>query len=398
MVGRAKWGWLSLACVLLACGSDDDKPNNDRDSGTDEEDAGDGSTDDWKPLDYGDDDHWLCKPGFDDNPCEKIDLTTAERQAGDTYKSIETEIAKDPKADCFYVYPSTDTNETPGTVEELSDADRVLLRVRNQAGRFASLCRIFLPLYREMTVGTYKAEGGYAASEYFDHAYRDVEAAFDHYLENDNKGRPFVLLGHSQGTHTLIRLVQDRIEKDNALRAQMAGAMLIGPVGAIQVPKGKRVGGTFKKVPLCAEGEDISGCVVAFDSKAGRTDSSERNPATPIADGMERACVIPSTLAGGTDNVLAVSIWERDSGIPFLPDSVTDPYVSFPRSTTATCEEDGYMGLDGWADSETPVTISPQILQSALEGMDAKNALHSVDYNYSMGDLLRIVAAQIDAI
>jgi hypothetical protein len=396
---KAKWfSSVALTLALVACGDDkkpDDDGDDDEDAGTKDDAGGGDAGDDWKTLDYSKDEHWACK-GRDDDECSKIDLTLAEKKADGTYESVAVERAKDPKVDCFYLYPSVDDDEDAvGFIEDVSDVEPVVTRLRNQGARFGSLCRLFVPLYRQMKLGTYKLKTGYASSEYFEHAYRDVEAAFDHYLEQDNDGRPFILIGHSQGTHTLVRLVQDRIEKEDALRKKMAGALLVGAVGAIHVPKGKRVGGTFKKVELC-EGDDIGGCVVAFDSKAGG-DETVRNPVQPIPEGMERACVSPSTLAGGTDNILSLSVFERDSGM-IVPDSVMEPFVAYPQSTTAECEEDGLMALNEWADSPTKASVSPQIVNSVLKNNGAKNGMHSTDYNYAMGDLLRIVQAQIDAI
>lgn len=389
---------MALACALLACG-DDKKPDDrgdDKDAGP-KDDAGesDASGDGWKPLDYSKDEYWPCN-GSDSDECAKLDLTVAEKKADGSYESIAVEPAKDPKADCFYVYPSVDEDrEAVGLVEDVSDLTPVLKRLRNQGGRFASACRLFVPLYRQMKLGTYKVKNGYVGTEYFEHAYRDVEAAFDYYLEHDNDGRPFVLIGHSQGTHALIRLVQDRIEADDSLRKKMAGALLIGATGAIHVPKGKRVGGTFKKVELC-EGDDIVGCVVTFDSKAGG-DETVREPAQVIPKGMVRACVSPTTLAGGTDNVLALSIFERDSGM-IAPDSVMDPFLAYPQSTTADCVEDGFLALNEWADSPTKASATPQVVNLVLMSTGSVNGMHSTDYNYSMGDLLRIARAQIDAI
>ena len=41
---------------------------------------------------------------------------------------------------------------------------------------------------------------------------RDVRAAWREYLANHNKGRPFVLIGHSQGSLMLQQLIAHEIE------------------------------------------------------------------------------------------------------------------------------------------------------------------------------------------
>ena len=44
-------------------------------------------------------------------------------------------------------------------------------------------------------------------------AYRDVLAAWRNYLATSNQGRPFVLIGHSQGSLMLQMLIAREIEK-----------------------------------------------------------------------------------------------------------------------------------------------------------------------------------------
>lgn len=392
--------FLSVLVAATGCGDDEKKST---DEGDDAADAGQGdagsdaavSPDGWQALDYADPASWLCAPGLDKDECLSVDLTTSEAGEGGAFESVSTEAAQSPKLDCFYIYPTYDTRPEADNATDFSDLSKILLAMRNQAARFTSVCRVIAPLYRQMTIGTYGEPGGYSATLQFERAYADVEDAFDHYLENISDGRPFVLMGHSQGTHMLTQLVAQRIDGDAALRKQMTAALLIGPVGAIHVPEGKDVGGTFKNVPLCSDAKE-SGCIVAFDSKGGGL-PYDRPPSLPIPDGMKRACVLPTTLGGGTGNILELSIWEKDSGLP-LPPAASEPFVAFRGATSAECEDDGMLGLSAVADAPAQVPLTPQNLQSVLVGRGGMPSLHIVDYNYAMGDLLRFVKAKADAL
>ena len=77
-------------------------------------------------------------------------------------------------------------------------------------------------------------------------AYGDVLDAWKQYLANDNDGRPFVLVGHSQGAGHLLRLIREQIDDNAALRAQMVSAMLIG--GGVPQPG---TTGALVNVPPC---------------------------------------------------------------------------------------------------------------------------------------------------
>ena len=77
-----------------------------------------------------------------------------------------------------------------------------------------------------------------------------------------NHGRPFVLIGHSQGTIHLIRLLAEEIEgKPEA--ARMLSALLIGY--NVEVPEGRLTGGSFRTTPLCTRAGQ-TGCVITYVS------------------------------------------------------------------------------------------------------------------------------------
>jgi hypothetical protein len=93
-------------------------------------------------------------------------------------------------------------------------------------------------------------------------AINDVRAAWKNYLATRNQGRPFILIGHSQGSLMLIQLLARDIEgRPEAKRMKLAFL----PGFNVMVPQGKRVGGTFKWTPLCAAPGE-TGCVISWVS------------------------------------------------------------------------------------------------------------------------------------
>ena len=99
-------------------------------------------------IDYSDAKTWLCRPGRQD-ACA-IDLTTTVI-APDGKFTRET-WAADPKApiDCFYVYPTVSTDKSVNSDMTADPAE--LNVVATQFARFASKCRPFAPLYRQVTL------------------------------------------------------------------------------------------------------------------------------------------------------------------------------------------------------------------------------------------------------
>jgi hypothetical protein len=50
-----------------------------------------------------------------------------------------------------------------------------------------------------------------AVIQALDLAYQDVESAFDYYLTHYNQARPFIVVGHCQGTTHALRLSEQKV-------------------------------------------------------------------------------------------------------------------------------------------------------------------------------------------
>lgn len=349
-------------------------------------------------VDYANAANWLCRPGRDDS-CSKPLPTTALNANG--YGSVgRSEVAANPVADCFYVYPTI--SRDPGDNSDLNPGVEEQAVVAVQLARFASVCKTYAPLYRQATLTALtKALAGVNVERNFGLAYGDVLAAWRHYLASDNKGRPFVLIGHSQGSIMLSLLLAQEIENSPAA-ARMLSAMLIGY--NIEVPQGGLVGGTFRKTPLCTRVGEI-GCVVTYVSFRAT------NPPPPGAlfgrsarEGMTIGCTNPATLARGSAPL--DSYWYAGPSVTNTQDPVTwskaggaapTPFLRTEGLVSAACVNrgsTGYLAVSVNADPSDDRTdrIPGDVM---LAGRVVPGwGLHLTDMNIGMGNLIALVEAQ----
>jgi hypothetical protein len=347
--------------------------------------------------DYSKDSTWLCLPGRADT-CSTPLATTAlnPNGYGSTGKST---VAKDPPLDCFYVYPTVSRDE--GMNSDLNPSEEKLA-AETQFARFASVCRTFAPMYRQMTVSAVIAfTTGADLRQPSMVAFGDVLAAWRNYLATRNNGRPFVLIGHSQGSLMLQLLIANVIEKDPAVAARMKLAII--PGFDLTVPQGKLVGGTFKKTPLCSrEGE--TGCVISW------TSFREKNVPPlgaifGISDqpGMTVGCVNPAR-PGARDWVPLDSYWFARSSyqVPGGPIQWSTegppptPYLHATGLVSAKCINDGqrgYLWIRTNADPKDKRTdrVGGEV---AVMGMFLPGwGMHLADVPEAQGDLVRLVGA-----
>jgi hypothetical protein len=207
----------------------------------------------------------------------------ARHAAGKKLSVERVKADRTPDYDCFYVYPTV--SDQP-RIQATRKVDAVLRSIAlYQAARYSRGCRVFAPVYRQITLRGL-LNPGEITERMRDEGYADVRAAWREYLQRHNKGRGVVLIGHSQGTFVLKRLVAEEIDPSAKERRRIISALLLG--GNVEVASGRDTGGTFKNVPACRRAAQI-GCVVAF-SVFGETPPDEprfgrsvhRRPARPV--------------------------------------------------------------------------------------------------------------------
>jgi hypothetical protein len=340
---------------------------------------------------------WLCKPGERPNPCKGSLKTTVF--ASDGSSAVETpRNARKPKYDCFYVYPTVSEQQTENANRNIDPQQTAIANY--QAARFSADCRVYAPVYRQLTL---KAIGGSGLSpDAVEIAYGDVLAAWRTYLRRYNHGRGVVLIGHSQGTGMLSQLLRSEIERKRAQRRKLISAILLG--GNVVVPKGERVGGTFRRTPLCRKARQ-TGCVVAFstfnqtppdDAAFGRPDGalvSLPNGADP-AD-YRVACTNPAALGGGSVPLASIARSEPFPGT--LGVGITIMYGG-PAPTADTpwlVPQDHYRGRCARANGADVLMISPIDGAKALTPSPTPGwGLHLLDVNVALGDLVSLVHQQ----
>jgi len=351
--------------------------------------------------DYRNTANWLCRPGRQDACAADLSTTVI---AADGKRSVEPfKAATDPRFDCFYVYPTISLDTTPNS--DLVPGPEEQRVAQFQVARFAKNCRVFAPVYRQVTLTALRSiMGGGTPAIDREMAYNDVKAAWDDYLAHDNKGRGVVLIGHSQGSLVLTQLLGRAIEGTPAQK-QLVSAMLIG--SSVPVPIGKDVGGLYRTIPLCRSA-DQAGCIVTYASfRADSPPPPTSRFAKGDRPGVEAGCTNPAALGGGKavahaylnagGNMLVqgpAEAWSKDGG------AVTTPFVSLPGLISTECvNKDGfnYLAVTVNADPADPRTdtIPGDIKVGTAILKDW--GLHLIDMNVVQGDLVDLSARQYRA-
>jgi Protein of unknown function (DUF3089) len=352
---------------------------------------------------YADDANWLCKPGIADDVCSR-DLDATAVAADGTAEVVAHEADPDAPVDCFYVYPTTshdpaiNSDFTPGEAEEIGT-------VYNQVARLNSACRVFAPIYRQVTLsgiggGARPADGTDPRAV----AYGDVVDAFRYYVANESDGRGFVLVGHSQGAGLLNRLISEEIDDEPLLRDRLVSAYILG--SSVHVPEGEVVGGDFANVPLC-EQPDQTGCVVSYASFRSTVPPPPNSFFGRADDTGPAACVNPADLAGGPAPLQPYFLIDPPVGTllggtaavdPFADPGrtaeITTPWVTYPDFVTAECVSEGD---HTWL--ELSVESDPADGRTDDIGGDITPewGMHLIDANVAMGDIEALVTEQAAA-
>jgi hypothetical protein len=271
-----------------------------------------------------------------DDPCVQDLATTAITATGATSISSPKPTTSTSFA-CFYVYGTV--SREPSVNADLTRGKAEITSALVQATPFSPVCQMYAPVYRQVTLTDLAAHPdlNFGPAETVT-AYNSIKAGFEDFLSHELDGRPFVVIGDSQGAAMLNLLLERLVDDVPALRSKLVTAIILG--GNVEVPAGRLVGGTFKHIPACSRlGE--TGCVIAYssfpstppaDSLFGRPGQGVSLQSSQTAkQGLQVVCVNPAALSGGPATL--------DPVFPSLLRAASTPWVSYPGLYTARCEQ-----------------------------------------------------------
>ncbi|TNE57856.1 MAG: DUF3089 domain-containing protein [Alphaproteobacteria bacterium] len=198
---------------------------------------------------YSDPASWAVRPGRE----AKSTMVPSNRDCRDAQSEAEV--------DCFFIHPTTyfgKHNWNADINDQRSNEWVDELVIPAQASAFNGCARIFAPRYRQATLYSFIDRGpnGRKALEF---AFEDVVRAFEHFIEHENNGRPFIIAGHSQGSNHGIRLLEEKID-GTELFDRLVSAFVIGQ----RIPADK-FGRTLSQIQMSEKAEDL-GTVVTWDT------------------------------------------------------------------------------------------------------------------------------------
>jgi hypothetical protein len=331
-------------------------------------------------VDYGQAAAWVCRPGAETVCVAGLDAVMV---TADGRRTPETFVPADhPPIDCIYVYPTISRQPTP-----FSDMTRGVEEedvTRAQAGRLTSRCRLFAPLYRQLTLaGLGQGMAGDAPLDWRG-PYDDVRNAWRWYMAHENHGRGVVLIGHSQGAILLQRLIAEEIDGKPAEK-RLVSAFLAGDP-ALPVPRGSLVGGGFKHVPLCAQAAQ-TGCVYVWGTYLADDADPARKFGQNPPGGLVAACANPAAPAGGP------GLLEAYMSKPKIAPKDDPPWVRLEGQLSGACVADAQ-------GAALRVTILPTPFAELLDRGFKRYALgpgwglHRLDLSLPQGNILDVVDAE----
>ena len=335
---------------------------------------------------------WLCKPGQQPDPCTPGLSTTVYSPKLQKLRVERPKQARYPVIDCFYVYPTVSDQKTGNANLHIDPEENSIALY--QAARYSQECQVYAPMYRQVTLsgiglGTPTTKPNPAL------ALADVENAFRTYLKKYNYGRGFVLIGHSQGSFVLRKLIADLVDRNPAVRKHLVSAILLG--GNVLVKKGKNIGGDFQHIPGCTKPTQF-GCVIAFSTfdQPVPNPSLFGRPASTDPKGDAVLCTNPAALSGGSalvDPIFPSQPFDPQStlaaGIKLL--GLTQPHpptvwVSSPGSYRAFCSSVDDANVLQIRAVGGAVTPKP----SPTPGW----GLHLLDANIELGNLVQVMKTE----
>ena len=255
---------------------------------------------------------------------------------------------KNMPLDIFFIHPTSYKTATQWNMA-LDDSATIARTYRRSIRRilsvFKDLGNVYAPKYRQAAFYAFVDTKGHG-KQAIELAQKDVSRAFDYYLKHINKGRPFILAAHSQGSLLSMKILPI-IYNDRILRKQLIAAYVVGwPISLDYLAE-------HPEIEIC-ENASQTGCIISWNTEskhAGATIVDERS-----------LCINPLNWSRAE---VYVSKSENMGAVFYLtetPDTITN-YIG------AKCKN-GILHIDNIPNKKE------------LKGMYGLGVFHRFDYNF----------------
>ena len=304
--------------------------------------------------------------------CE-TDIVPSDYENEDNWLAHPKE--KNKLVDTIYLYPTAfiDQSEGAKTICDIDDSSmRALAQgyYQAQASVYEESTNVFIPYYRQVNLAAVygmPTEERNALSAGIPQT--DVFAALDHYFEEDNDGRPFILAGHSQGSQMLTNVLKQYMSAHPEYLGRMIAAYVIG----YSVTDDYLLENPHLKF---AEGETDTGVIISWNTEG---EGNKEQDSFVILPGAQ--CINPLN-------------WKRDetyagAGLNIggrVPDSENGGFIDIPEAADAVIDTERGVIIT------TTTAIEP--VQAAGFGTDS---FHNGDYSLYYYNLRENVAKRCAA-
>lgn len=204
---------------------------------------------DGKP-DYSDLNYWAAHPWKKD-PSDSVP------------KPLQQEW-RDSTVDVFFLHPTTYTKLISSNGQN-ADIDNWFINAKTdystilyQASVFNQQGRVFAPRYRQAHIKTFFSMNSAKADSAFALAYEDLKTAFVYYLQHWNKGRPFIIASHSQGSLLGERLLKEFFDAPTNEAQLLKNKLVVAYIVGWPVPKEY-----FTSLKMCTDSLQ-TGCICSW--------------------------------------------------------------------------------------------------------------------------------------
>ena len=198
-------------------------------------------------------------------PVKAADSASLDYGQQTNWVICENKIRANCEVDLFYVLPTiySDKNNAYMLWHNNKTLQAKALMIADQhTGIFSPYSRVFAPYYRQAEFRRALKEINLPVEKqtFIHRGINDIREAFRYYMKHYNKGRPFILLGFSQGSVALLEIMKNELAAPE-VKAKLVAAYLIGYPN---MPK------TFLEYPhlRTAAGADDTGVIITYNSQA----------------------------------------------------------------------------------------------------------------------------------